>query len=181
MVGLMEPEKRERSRVMMLGMSLAGLLIVAGGLTAGYIGISGHLDQKSPPMVTTGIGTGKPAQKDAESTVAKSDPAGLEDPTGGRARSVKMSSRDLQLSDQQRDRLRGIVANAGGPKVDVAGFEMMIGSAIPEKTPMADLPPEVTEIMNGFWGDQYLMVQDKMVVVDQHSRRVAAIVSGIGK
>jgi hypothetical protein len=46
----------------------------------------------------------------------------------------------------------------------------MIGTAIPAKTPIADLPPEVSETMNGYWGDQYLMIQNKMVVVDQHTR-----------
>jgi hypothetical protein len=38
------------------------------------------------------------------------------------------------------------------------------------------LAPEITEIMNGYWGDQYVLVQDKLVIVDQHARRVVAIV-----
>jgi hypothetical protein len=33
--------------------------------------------------------------------------------------------------------------------------------------------------MNGFWGDQYLLVQNEMVIVDQHSRRVVAIVPSV--
>jgi hypothetical protein len=42
-----------------------------------------------------------------------------------------------------------------------------------------DLLRKITEIMAGYWGDQYVLVQDKLVIVDQHSRRVVAIVSGI--
>jgi hypothetical protein len=177
MARLMDSDKREQSRVVIWGASFAGLLMLAGLCTAGYVGISRHLNPQAEATVTTGIGTGKPAQRDAESALAKSDPAGLEDSTGGRARNMKMTSRDLQLSDQQRQRLRTVTTAAGGPKLDAAGFELMIGTAIPEKTPLADLPPEVSEIMNGYWGDQYLMVQDNMIVVDQHTRRVAAIVS----
>jgi hypothetical protein len=181
MVQTVESDRREQSRFVVWGVSVAGIVLVAGLVTAGYLGISRHLDPNKDATITTGIGTGKPAQQDAESTLAKSDPAGLEDSTGGRARNMKMTSRDLQLSDQQRQRLRGLMTAASNPRLDTAGFELMVGTAIPDKTPVSDLPPEVTEIMNGFWGDQYLLVQDKMVVVDQHTRRVAAIVSGVAK
>jgi hypothetical protein len=181
MVQTVESDRREQSRVVVWGVSVAGIVLVAGLITTGYLGISRHLDPNKDATITTGIGTGEPAQQDAESTLAKSDPAGLEDSTGGRARNMKMTSRDLQLSDQQRQRLRGLMTAAGNPRLDAAGFELMVGTAIPDKIPVSDLPPEVTEIMNGFWGDQYLLVQDKMVVVDQHTRRVAAIVSGVAK
>jgi hypothetical protein len=181
MARLMEPEKRQQSRVVIWSASLAGLLMLAGLVTAGYIGFDGHADPKAGATVTTGIGTGRPAQTDAESALAKTDPAGLEDRAGGRARRIKQTSRNLQLSEQQREQLRSVTAIASGPKLDTAGFELMIGTSIPEKIPLGDLPPEVSEIMNGFWGDQYVLVQDKMIVVDQHTRRVAAIVSDVAR
>lgn len=174
---LREQSLREQSRVVLWAACAAGSLMVVGLLTAGYLGVSSYLNPPAGSTETTGIGTGKPAQRNAESALAKDDPAGLEDATGGRARNLKMSSRDLQLSEQQRQQLRAVVATAKPPKLDSAGFELMIGTAVPEQTTVADLPPEVTEIMHGFWGDQYLVVQDKMIIVDQHTRRVAAIIS----
>jgi hypothetical protein len=163
--------------VVVLGAAVAGVVLLGGLATATYIGISRHVDPK-PPAATTGIGTGKPAQQNAESVVGKSDPAGLEDSTGGRARQLKATSRNLQLTAEQRQQIERVLAGTNNPHQDQAGFELMIGSAIPDKVALADLPPEIAEIMNGFWGDQYLTIQDKLVVVDQHSRRVAAIVSG---
>src|SRR5258708_6539289 len=74
MARLMEPEKREQSRFVMWGVSFAGLVMLAGLVTAGYIGVSSHLHPKAEVTVTTGIGTGKPAQQNAESALAKSDP-----------------------------------------------------------------------------------------------------------
>jgi hypothetical protein len=177
MVGTTEVERQQRSRTVMWSAGIAGVLLLAGLITVGSIGVSRHRNPKVEATSMTGVGTGRPAQVDAESALAKADPAGLEDSTGGRARNVKQTSRSIQISDQQRGRLRSVVAAAGGPKLDAAGFELMIGTAIPEKTPVADLPPEVSESMNGFWGDQYLMVQDKLIIVDQHTHRVAAIVS----
>jgi hypothetical protein len=97
MVGLMEPEKRQQSRVVFWGACLAGAMMLGGLITAGYLGIRSNLYPTSTSDASTGIGTGTPAQQNAENVAAKSDPAGLEDPTGGRARSVKMTSRDLHL------------------------------------------------------------------------------------
>lgn len=123
---------------------------------------------------------GAPAQQAAESTVGKNDPAGQEDPTGGRARAIKQSSTALQLNPQQRQQLKDIISNQqGAPKIRQAPFEIMIGAAVPENVEIKDIPPEVSQVLNGYWGDQYVLVQDKMVIVDQHSRRVVAIIPAI--
>jgi hypothetical protein len=58
-------------------------------------------------------------------------------------------------------------------------FEIMIGAAVTGQVQLQDIPPEITQIMNGYWGDQYVLVQDKLVVVDQRTRRLAAIVPGV--
>jgi hypothetical protein len=63
--------------------------------------------------------------------------------------------------------------------MDAANFEMMIGSSVPKQIQLRDLPPKLTEIMNGYWGDQYTIVQDKLVIVDQRARRVVAIIPGV--
>jgi len=75
--------------------------------------------------------------------------------------------------------LKKILAQQSAPRVPEAKFEMMIGASVPDQVPLQDLPPEVTQLMNGFWGDQYVLVQDKLVIIDQHSRRVVAIVPAV--
>jgi hypothetical protein len=128
----------------------------------------------------TTVGTGLPTQREAESAVGKNDPAGNEDQTGGRARNIKESSRPVSLSGQQRDKLRTIFSSSEDRvKVEKADFEMMVGTSVPRQAQLADLPPEATQVLNGYWGDQYLIAGKDLVVVDQHSRRVAAIISGV--
>jgi hypothetical protein len=127
----------------------------------------------------TTVGTGVPTQREAESAVAKNDPAGTEDSTGGRARRVKQSSQPVSLDQNQREKLLAIFSKAGGPKLERPNFEMMIGTSVPRQTELADLPPEATEVLNGYWGSQYLIAGKDLVVVDQHSRRVAAIIAGV--
>jgi hypothetical protein len=50
---------------------------------------------------------------------------------------------------------------------------------VPGRTQLHDNPPEVTEITNGYRGDQHVLIQDKLVVADRNSHRVAANVSGV--
>jgi len=178
---------RGTSRVMIAGACVAALLFIAGIAwvalpkvfnVSDYVGrpLSGA-DSNAP---TTGVGTGVPTQREAQSAVGKNDPAGQEDKSGGRARQIKQSTEALSLSDQQRQQLRGIIAQQrNAPRLDRSNFELMIGSSVPQQTNLADLPAEATQALNGYWGDQYVMVGDTMVVVDQHTRRVVAIVSGM--
>lgn len=165
--------------IVLWGASIAGVIMTVGVFTAAYVGITGHRHPRQEATVSTGIGTGKPAQTDAESAVAKADPAGQEDQTGGRAREIKATTQDLKLTAEQRGVIREIIAKEAAPRQEAAGFELMVGTAVPQQIATADIPPKITEIMNGYWGDQYLLVSDKLVIVDLRSRRVAAIVGDV--
>jgi len=181
-----DEERRGTRRIMRAGAAAAGALFV---VLLGWFAISHFLgtadylsrapsgaDHNTP---STTVGTGFPTQREAESAVAKNDPAGLEDRTGGRARNIKQSSQPVSLGQEKREKLLAIFADAKAPKVDRPNFEMMIGTAVPHQTELADLPPEATEVLNGYWGSQYLIAGKDLIVVDQHSRRVAAIIAGV--
>ena len=128
---------------------------------------------------TTGS-RGAPAQNAAESMVGKNNPAGQADSSGGRAAAIKQSSQPLQLNPQQRQQIKDVLARqTDAPKVDKAPFELMIGTAVPRQVQLKDIPPQITQVMNGYLGDQYVLVQDEMVIVDQHSRRVVATVPSV--
>jgi hypothetical protein len=176
-----EQEQQGTRRLVLGGAVIAGILLIAFVLwpllLTNKLGTPPGGANPSTTSDTT-KGRGMPAQQSAESTVGKNDPAGPEDATGGRARQIKQSSRSLQLSDSQREQVKQILSTQNPPKIDKANFELMIGAAVPAQAPLQDIPPEVTQVMNGYWGDQYVIVRDTMVIVDQHSRRVVAIVPG---
>jgi hypothetical protein len=176
------------TRKLMIGGALfAGVLFLATLAWLAVPDLIGTSDYVGRPTtgadsktVATGVGTGVPTQREAQSSVAKNDPAGNEDATGGRARSIKQSSEPVSLSQDQRDRLRTIFSSASAPKMDKPNFELMIGTAVPRQATLADLPAEATQVLNGYFGGQYMMAGHDLVVVDQHTRRVAAIISGVG-
>jgi hypothetical protein len=128
---------------------------------------------------TTGS-RGAPAQQAAESTVGKNNQASS-GATDTRVKDIKQSSQALQLNPQQRQQIKEAISRqSDAPRVEKAPFEMMIGTAVPRQVQLKDLPPEVTQAMNGFQGDQYILVQDEVVIVDHESRRVVAIVPTAG-
>lgn len=85
-----DDERRGTRRIMLAGSAVAAALFV--GLlgwfaTPHLLGTADNLG-RSPSgadrsTAATTIGTGVPTQREAESAVAKNDPAGLEDRTGG--------------------------------------------------------------------------------------------------
>jgi len=181
-----ETEKGGTRKVMMAGYALTAVVFVGFILwfavpqmfgATDYLGRPSTGADKGAPATT--VGTGVPTQREAVSKAAKDNPAGNEDSTGGRARDVQQTASAVNLSDQQRQQLRSIISSAHGPTMDRPNFEMMIGTSVPRQTEVADLPPEVTKVLNGFWGDQYLIAANDLVIVDQHSRRVAGIIAGV--
>lgn len=180
-----ETERDGTRKLMIAGTALAAIVFlgfIAWFAVPQMFGATDYLGRpptgadKGTPATT--VGTGVPTQREAVSKVAKQDPAGNEDPTGGRARDVKQTSQPVNLNEKQREQLRSIISSAHGPTMDRANFEMMIGTAVPRQTQVADLPPEATKVLNGFWGDQYLIAGSDLVIVDQHSHRVAGIIAG---
>jgi len=171
---------------MMWGCAIAAVLFVGFALWFVAPQMFGATDYVGRPTTgadngapATTVGTGVPTQREAISTAAKEDPARNDDATGRRAREIKQSAAPANLSEGQREQLRSIFSAAQGPAMDRPNFEMMIGTSIPRQTAIADLPPEATQVLNGFWGDQYLIAGNSLVIVDQHSRRVAAIIANV--
>jgi hypothetical protein len=110
--------------------------------------------------------------------VAKQNPRIEEHASGGPPSAIK-TSKPINIDDAQRAMLRAIFATGHPPTVERPNFELMIGASVAEQTPLADLPPEVPKALNGFSGDKYVIAGDELVIVDQHSRRVAAIIGGV--
>jgi hypothetical protein len=115
----------------------------------------------------------------AMSASGRQGPGGQEDAAGGGASFIKAASESIKLTEAQHATLRSIFASANPPKVDQPNFELMIGAGVAKQTPLADLPPEVPQVLNGFSGHQYVIAGDDLVIVDQHSRHVAAIIRNV--
>jgi hypothetical protein len=188
---------------------VAVILVVAAWFAFSWFqGSKEHLATPSTGSDAPATGNAVPAQSQSTSIAAKQNPGGGEaakqnpvarevakqNPAGGETgkqnpgieehasdahASVINTSKPINIDDAQRATLRAIFASGHPPTVERPNFELMIGASVAEQTPLADLPPEVPKALNGFSGDKYVIAGDELVIVDQHSRRVAAIIGGV--
>src|SRR3954464_7941348 len=101
-----ETEKNGTRKLMMAGSGVAAVLFVGFAVWFAVPQMFGATDYLGRPSTgadnttpATTVGTGVPTQREAISKTAKEDPAGNEDPSGGRARNIKQSSEPVNLTD----------------------------------------------------------------------------------
>jgi hypothetical protein len=58
--------------------------------------------------------------------------------------------------------------------------EVRIGADLPGDIVFNPLPPAIVEIVPEFWGYDYFLVGDEIVVVDPASRQVVEIIEDVG-
>ena len=92
------------------------------------------------------------------------------------AREIDQSSAPLKLSDAQRERIRSMIAALPAPpRITNQPLTVSVGAAVPRQVPLKQLPTELATLLNGFQGDDYVLVGDQLVIVDAAVRRVVAI------
>jgi Protein of unknown function (DUF1236) len=64
--------------------------------------------------------------------------------------------------------------------VNKVDFSLVVGSSVPRDVELQNLSPEIADALGGYSGDQYLLVRDQLVIVDRSSRRIVALIPGVG-
>ena len=159
-------------------------LIVAAGVTVGLsVALIG-------PSIAQSSGTTGPRsnQGSGQSTAAKhnavtpepSATGGSGQASSGEAKQIEQSAKPLKLTDAQRQQVRSYFAGKTADRTPTADFTLSIGAAVPKKTRLGKLPPEVSSAIGGYKGDEYIIVVNQLVIIDHSARRVVAIVPDIG-
>ena len=166
-------------KLVLTGMIIAAALLIAGvvwSLLDNPLGVPrGGVDEATNRDLTELPGL--PAQKSGESAVGKNDPGGQPGPAGARQRAIKSSARPLSLTDEQRAQVSAVVSEHPDlSRTDQSHFELMIGVLVPSQISLSDIPPRVTEIMNGYYGARCIVVGNVFIIVDLHTRRIVALV-----
>jgi hypothetical protein len=85
----------------------------------------------------------------------------------------------LQLSNQQRERLRDLLARQNPVAMDTVNVSLTIGAAVPRQIALYDLPTDMSDVLHGYNGDKYLVVRDQLVIVDSQARRIVALIPAV--
>jgi hypothetical protein len=110
-----------------------------------------------------------------------SHPSGLKPSGNSRLEDIRRTaSGDLTLTDDQRARIRDAVAHAHLHRQNDVGFTITVGAAVPQQAQARDLPPKVAKAVPAKHRLQYVLVRDQLVLLDKQTRRIVAIVPGMG-
>ncbi|MGE3993171.1 DUF1236 domain-containing protein [Pseudorhodoplanes sp.] len=167
-------------------------LFIGGAITAGILlvavsawplwpgsetGDSNRSPNASDPGPHSAAGQ-KSDQNRGESNTGAAEPSRPEDSAGGKAQSIQQTAKDLSLTEDQHQALRSYFARHDGAKVNDVAFSISVGSAVPRDQELKATPKDVTGILKGYQGSDYLLVRDQLVIIDHEARRVVAIVPG---
>ena len=181
-----EQERKGTGRLIFGGVVLA-ILLAAAFAVWGFIFIpKGELGASArQPSAATGTlanqGSGESiAAKNNMVTPEKSAIGGGGQNSTGEARQIDQSAAPLKLANAQRRQIRSYFAGKLAARIPSADFALSVGAAVPRQVQLRPLPKEVSSAMQGFVGDQYILVRNELVIVDPSARRVVALVPQVG-
>lgn len=96
-----------------------------------------------------------------------------------RAQEITTTAGRLQLTDEQRRRVRAQLTGRGEARVETADFTISVGASVPRQIELPDLPMELADTLGGYHGSKYLIVRDQCVIIDE-GRRIVAIIPNVG-
>jgi uncharacterized protein DUF1236 len=83
------------------------------------------------------------------------------------------------LTAEQRTKIRETVLSRNNvPRVNRVDFAMNVGTVVPDSVRIVEVPPALVEIDPAWRGDDYFVVRDEIVIVDQGRRIVATVPVG---
>ena len=84
----------------------------------------------------------------------------------------------VQLSEDQRSRIKTILGRGSGPRLSRsdASFSISVGTRVPRSVHFVTLPSEIVQIVPQYRGFDYFLVEDEIVIVDPHTLEIVAII-----
>ena len=103
-------------------------------------------------------------------------------PGAGEARQIEgTGTGQLSLTGDQRKKLTDYFSHPSG-KVNEAKsvqFTISVGAAVPRQVQLAALPPALKQILPTYQNDQYVVIDDRMVITTPDDRRIVAIIPNV--
>jgi hypothetical protein len=175
-----QQERRGTRRILVWGSAVAVLVFAAVLLWPLLPGQEISAPGDYPPSRQTDATGSRTNQGAGESTAGKLQAGRPEDATGTMARDIQGTAHAPDLTTEQKEDIKSFFARNDGHRMDTVDFTIAVGSAVPRQVQLRELPKEVTAVMRGYSGDDYVLVRDQLIIVDGQARRIVAIIPGIG-
>jgi hypothetical protein len=134
----------------------------------GQVKGQGQMDQlKEKERTTTQQGTQKP-QVQGQDQKQGTQQQGAQQGTSGSAKSV-------QLSSEQRTKIRTTLINSKVERVTNVNFSIRVGARVPRTVHFYPLPIEIVEIVPEYRDYVYIIVGDEILIIDPDTFEIVAV------
>lgn len=88
---------------------------------------------------------------------------------------VGATSSSINLTPEQRTKVRETVLTSSAPRVDNVNFSVHVGTVVPRTVRVVEVPSTLVEIHPEWRGYRYFVVHDQIVIVEPDSLRIVAV------
>lgn len=174
-------EDRQGTRRLMMGGAVAAV-VVGVGLLAWMV--FGQFDAQQSTTDATGPRFGQQEGTSEAGRTQKPPSARIgaaPDPiTVGRNEAISATASDrISLAPAQRKAIRDYVAARPEVRAASVPFTVAVGATVPRQISLHDVSPGLDQALPEYRGDLFLVVGDRLVVVEHGTRRMVAIVPDV--
>jgi hypothetical protein len=165
-----------KRRTVNYGLTAALLVLLAGGavvLTRWSGGPAGRAELERTMDQSGHSGAGR-AQSSSNELPVETSGAGE---TGARYDQLQSTSTgNSSLNPQQLQAVAEYAARNELVRAEPGSFSIGVGGSVPRQIRLEALPPELTDLLGRYRGDEYVRVRDSLVVVEPNVRRIVAVI-----
>ncbi len=88
---------------------------------------------------------------------------------------VGATGSSINLTQEQRTKIRQTVLTSSAPRVDRVNFDVHVGTVVPRSVHVVEVPPTLIDIHPEWRGYRYFVVHDQIVIVEPDSLRIVAV------
>jgi hypothetical protein len=85
------------------------------------------------------------------------------------------SAKSVQLSAEQRGKIRTTLINTKVERVTNVNFSIKVGARVPRTVRFYPLPIEIVEIVPEYRGYEYVLVGDEILIIDPDTFEIVAV------
>lgn len=147
-------------------------------------GNQGQINQQNPDRRGQSQAQQPSAQPDRSGSQTQSQQQPQPGRTGEPQDQAQQAGRDgsnVNLTAEQRDRIRTtVMARNNVPRVDNVNFSIRVGTVVPRRVRVVEVPSALIAIHPQWRGHRYFVIRDEIIIVDRDYRIISVVPVGSG-
>lgn len=86
----------------------------------------------------------------------------------------------VQLNDQQRTRISAAISQQNARPLTNVNFSISTGTVVPRTVRVQTLPPAIVSIVPQYRGYSYVLVEDRIVIIEPKTRKIVTVIEHSG-